>query len=111
MHRKAIQNVARIQHAELRIFWVLSSAVGLLLASYLYLVSSSIVNVIVRGELENTIAATHSELSTLETEYLAKKNAVSLDRAFALGFHASGEKRFVAKRSLYGSALSLGNEI
>ncbi len=85
--------------------------VGLLLATYLYFVSSSIVNVIVRQELVNKIASVHSSLSTLEAEYLAKKNTISIERAHALGFHAVGEKRFVAKRSLFGNALSLNNEI
>lgn len=111
MHKRAIEHIARIRNAELRIFWALSLLVGILLASYLYLVSSSIVNVIVRGELENKITTAHSSLSILETEYLAKKNAVSFERALALGFHAVGEKQYVAKQSLFGNALSLGNEI
>lgn len=81
-----------------------------LLALYGYFVGKSIINVVVREEVEIHIAEVNSRISDLESSYIAKKNAINLDFAYAQGFKAVGEKTFVNRGTLVGR-ISQNNEI
>lgn len=83
----------------------------LLLGSYGYFVSKSIVNVIIREEIEQDLAKANSHLSILESGYIEKKNAINLELAYELGFENIADKKFVARKSLLGKRLTLSDEI
>ena len=82
-----------------------------LLGLYGYFVGKSIVNVVIREELELEIADVNSRLSELEFEYIAKKDAINIHFAKEQGFHAVGNKTFVTRGTLIGRSLSQNNEI
>lgn len=83
-----------------RIFW---SLIFLLFASvivYIYGISMSIVNVVLREEFEHRIADVGSKVATLESEYLQKKEAIDLLTAEASGFTLVPGKEYVTRGSL-----------
>ena len=96
---------------EKKIFWGLVTAICTLMALYGFFVSTSIVNVIVREEIEQEIAATNARISELEFDYIHKKNAINLEYAHAMGFNSPVAQTFVARRSTLSSRLSLSDEI
>jgi len=95
---------------ERRIFWVFIMAIMLLLGSYGYFVSKSIVNVIIREEIEQDLAKVNSSISSLEYDYIVKKNSINLELAYSLGFKEAPNKKFVARKSLLSKRLTLSNE-
>lgn len=94
-----------------RIFWSLIIFILILVGLYSYFVSKSIVNIIVRKDIEQELLAVGSRLSSLEFEYLSKKEAINLDLAYTLGFSDVKDKNFVTRKSLLGKRLTLNNEI
>lgn len=81
-----------------------------LLGLYVYFVGVSVVDVVVREEIDLRIATLNSRLSELELEYIAKKDTINLSFAEEHGFHKISQKTFVNRGTLVGS-LSRGNEI
>ena len=81
-------------------FWILIGLIGMLGLAYVYFVSSSIFNVVLRKEIERDIARTHVELSELEMQYLTLKDHINESLAFSLGFHSTDEKHYVERRAL-----------
>lgn len=94
-----------------RIFWALCGLILALFALYGYFVSKSITNVLLREEIEENILVVNSQISQLEFAYLDKKNEVTLDFAYDMGFHDIENKEFVARKSVLGAQLTLNNEI
>ncbi|HJO89713.1 MAG: hypothetical protein QGH85_00370 [Candidatus Pacebacteria bacterium] len=107
MRTQAVQ----INKFEKRAFVVLVFIILILFGLYLYFISKSIVNVIVREEINSDVAAVSSTISELETRYIAHKEAIDIEFAKSAGFKILKEKKFVAKKSLArkGTALNLGN--
>jgi hypothetical protein len=100
----------KIYGVEKQIFWALGFAIIMSLASYGYFVGKSIINVVVREEVELSIAEINSHLSDLEFQYLAKKDTITLSFAQSNGFGLVSKRTFVNRGTLVGS-LSLNNEI
>lgn len=80
---------------------------------YIYLVSKSVVNVVVRKEVEQQIAEVNSQIGKLELSYLEKKQSITLARARTLGFREVAEKTYVNGGSLFTTrrALSSNDEL
>lgn len=102
--------LATITAFEKKAFWALLLAVAALCLLYVYFVSSSIMNVVLREEIQQEIALVNSDIGSLESEYLAKKNEITFAYAQDLGFVAVEEKKFVARRTLLGRGLTLNDE-
>ena len=62
---------------EKRIFWTILLLLASLVVLYIYFVSKSIVNVIVREEIEQDIVAMQTEISELESMYLQQKTVLT----------------------------------
>ncbi|OGG55118.1 hypothetical protein A3D62_00720 [Candidatus Kaiserbacteria bacterium RIFCSPHIGHO2_02_FULL_49_11] len=77
-----------------------------LFSLYVYFVGKSIVNVVVREEIELGIAKINSHLSDLEREYLAAKDGINLNLAYSYGFQAAPKKKFV-NRGTSSNGISL----
>ncbi|MBL7045091.1 MAG: hypothetical protein ISR98_00615 [Parcubacteria group bacterium] len=103
MKSKALQ----INIFEKRALTALVVLVFILLGFYGYFISKSIVNVIVREEINNDVVAVSSAISELEFEYIAHKNTINKEYAKAVGFKNISTKTFVARKSF--AKLSLEN--
>lgn len=62
---------------------------------YAYLVSASIVHVVIQKEMKRDFTMLHSEIAQLETTYIAAQHAVSADIASLQGFVATTDKIFI----------------
>jgi len=92
---------------ERRFFIVLVSVAVFLFGLYIFFVSSSIVNVLVREEIELEIAQLHSQIGEIESTYIVQKDAISLDLAYSLGFIDATSKIFITRKTLSKVGLTL----
>jgi hypothetical protein len=95
MKTKAIQ----INKFEKRAFVALVFAILILAGLYGYFISKSIINVIVREEINNDIVVVSSATSELEFEYINYKNAINKEYAISAGFTKLASKKFVTRKS------------
>lgn len=91
-----------------RIFWVLVVSIAALLFLYGYFVSYSIVNVVLREEVEQELTQVTTRLSDLEFQYLSKRDTINIALAYSLGFQDISQKQFIYRRSLLSQNLTLG---
>ena len=109
---KRTQSISYKIHGIERRIWIGSVLVFMsLLVLYVYFVGRSIVNVVVREEIEIQIAEVNSELSELEFEYIVKKDSINMLFANEQGFEAISKKTFVNRGTLVGKSLTQRNEI
>ncbi len=78
---------------------VLFVATLALVGLYMYLLSMSVVHVVLRKELIHNIRATESEIAKLETSYIQAQHAISERIASANQFSETNDKIFVTRRS------------
>lgn len=71
-----------LANIEYKLLWTEIVLLIALFAGYVYFISASIVNVVLRQEAMVEISAIHSSISTLEADYLTKKQAI--DESFAM---------------------------
>lgn len=109
MKRKVV-NITTIA-LQKRIFWSIIVVILFLFSLYGYFVSKSIINVLLREEVEQEILATNSNISEFEFAYLNKKDTVNLSFAYAQGFKDIRSKEFVARKSVFSERLTLNNEL
>ena len=82
-----------------------------LLGLYIYFVGESIINVLVREEIELHIAEVNSRLSTLESDYITQKSTISMAFAVKSGFKSISRRTFINRDSFIGRSLTQRNEI
>jgi len=104
-----VNRINNIHNLKQKVFWGLVACVCSLAGLYGYFVSASIVNIIIRGETENEIAALHSRIGSLEARYLGEKEIVTMELASAMGFRRAPGKTYVARESVLGRSLTFGN--
>ena len=105
-----IQKRATTRRFERQTFVSLVFLIVLLVSLYGYLVASSVVNAIVRQEIEGNISTVLSSVGELESSYLAQKTVIDEEFVYAHGFHVIAKKEFVTRHSLFGRGLTLGDE-
>ena len=84
----------------LSIHYYLVSAVSLLLflcVSYGYLLSATVVHVVMQKEIERERSHLHSQISELESEYINRQHNMSEEIASLQGFVSAEEKIFIDK--------------
>lgn len=93
-----------------KLFWILISIFALCAVFYIYAINVTVRNVVARENFENEISELNLSIGKLEFEYIAKRNAVTLPMAYAMGFQDVKDKTFIssAKVSL---ASNISNEI
>ncbi len=69
--------------------------VGVLVGLYLYMLSASVVHVVVRKEVHRSIVDLKSEIGELEAEYIAAQHRVSSHVANLDGYISVSDKIFV----------------
>lgn len=88
-----------IYRDEARLFYIaLSLCVGLL-AAYMYFVSTSIMHVVMRKEVDQEISGTGTYVSQLEAEYIELQHSVSTEVATKQGYVLATDKIFINKTS------------
>ncbi|PIT91093.1 hypothetical protein COU17_02275 [Candidatus Kaiserbacteria bacterium CG10_big_fil_rev_8_21_14_0_10_49_17] len=80
-----------------RLIWGLVTLCVLLLCAYAYFLGSSVVNVVVREEVELSIAKLNSNIGDLEFKYLQARDAISASAAQSMGL-TSVERTFYSTR-------------
>ena len=69
----------------------------LLVVLYGYLLSATVVHVVMQKEIRGEINNAHSEISKLEAEYIKRQHALSSNIASLQGFVEAPEKIFIDK--------------
>lgn len=82
---------------ESRIFYVALFALILVVSSYMYFVSLSVVNVVMRKEVDAEIRNLTTAVGELEAQYIERQHAVSSDIAEMKGFVVAEHKIFIDK--------------
>lgn len=67
-------------------------------ALYMYFLSASIVNVVIRQEIDLEIRNTNARIAELEARYSAAKSSVSIDQAGTHGFINTVSKTYISKK-------------
>lgn len=80
-----------------RLLFMLSALLLVLVVAYMYLVSMTVMHVVIRQETDQAIKQLHSDIATLEAEYIAAQHTVSADIASLQGFVETGEKIFIKR--------------
>ena len=98
---------ANIYATQMKILGALGITLVALGALYFYFLTMSIMHVVAREEMLMDIAATHSRIGTLESEYLVKKQAITEELALSEGYAAVGGKHYVLSESMVRRNLTL----
>lgn len=87
-----------------RIFAILFSVILLLLVSYVYLVGSSVMHVVLRKETVAQISTLRADMALIESDYLQKTNSLTRGYADELGFTAVSGKQYIERTVLTARA-------
>jgi len=80
---------------ERTLFFALLSALLSCFALYIYFVTSSVVQVVIRSELEQRIVETTAKTNKLEAEYMEAQNTISADIASRYGYVPIERKLYI----------------
>lgn len=80
---------------ESMLFYIAFFACIAVLSTYMYFVSVSVVNVVMRKEVDAEMAQLNSSISQLESRYIEMQHAVSSDFASLQGFVVADKKIFI----------------
>jgi len=100
-------HAAYLHVSQQRIFAGLFTLILILSGLYIFLVSSSIVNVLVRKEIAQELSGVRGYLSDLESRFIVAKERVTLEYAHTLGFVDVSHKVFVTRQTLFGTGLTV----
>ena len=97
-----------INQLEKKIFWFLAGVIGISSMLYVYLVNQTILNIVMRENVESEMVDLESKISELEFEYITLKNDINIDYAYSIGF-VDVEKVKFASRKLSTQSLSVNS--
>lgn len=105
--KNQIQNVSKLEQ---KLFFALIIVLAVLFLWYVVLVKSTVHNIVLRESLGKERASLVSRIADLNSNYIALKNSVTLDVAYAHGFQTAAEPHFISKQSTL-KTLSFNNAI
>ena len=79
---------------EKTIFWTLTGILLLCFAFYTYSINVTVRNVVQRENLESEISKISLDISNKEFSYISKRNSVSMQLAYAMGFKDVTDKTY-----------------
>ena len=85
--------------------------VGGLCALYMYLISASIIHVVLQRETEQSIGKHAAKLGVLEHQFLTRRDGITVNLALAEGFVPVSGKNFASRRSLLTTALAIPRDL
>lgn len=77
----------RQEYSFKKIFFIVLAVLLVMATLYIYLVNRMVVNIVGRQQAEHNISTLNGTIGALESKYIALKNGVTLDVAYAQGFH------------------------
>ena len=84
-----------VYRGESQLFYVAVLLLMLSAVAYAYFLSASVVNVVMRKDIDSQIAAAGTAMSSLESDYIELQHALSADIATQKGFVVVPKKLFV----------------
>ncbi len=96
---KVLQLNNEIINNEKVIFWSILTAILFCFGFYMFLINSTVHNVVSRQNLESEASALTLKLGNQEFQYITSRNNVTLAMAHTLGFKDVSEKTFISKNS------------
>lgn len=87
---------------EKKIFWTLLSVLVFSVAFYMYLINTTVHNVVASQNLEAKVSALNLAISNKEFEYINNRNAVTINLAYSLGFRDVSAKTYITEKSTKG---------
>jgi hypothetical protein len=91
------------------LFYTLSMLVVGLILMYAFFVNQTILNVVERRDFQRDIAILSTKVGGLETEYIQKKNGITLEYAYTLGFYNVEEPNYISTKDT--NVLTLNEEL
>jgi hypothetical protein len=82
---------------EQKMFWLLSALIFCSLVFYMYVISSTILNIVARETSERDVKLVNSSISELESEYIALGKGLDLNNAKNLGYREVSEIDYVSR--------------
>ena len=80
---------------ESKVFYLALSSCIVVLCSYMYFVSMSVVDVVMRKEVDKEIASLGTKVSQLESAYIEMQHSVSREIATREGYVVADKKIFI----------------
>ncbi len=84
---------------EKTIFWALLSVLVFSLGFYMYLINTTVRNVVSTQNLESKISQLNLSISNKEFKYISNRNAVTLNLAYSMGFKDISSKKYITEKS------------
>lgn len=106
----AKDKIIEIMDSRLTLF-ILGSFVVCLLGAYVYLVNSSVFNIVAREEAMERGSVYATELSVLESRYIELSGNITLPLAYTLGFSDASNKSAFVRESESARFSLAANEI
>jgi hypothetical protein len=104
MVKQIIKNqIEKIEYRDKKVFWSLFSVFVFFVASYGFLLNSTMMNAVSKQNMGKQISTLGSEVNTLEFKYLNVKNSITLDLAASKGFVAVASNKFAVIDSAQNS--------
>jgi hypothetical protein len=94
-HVKAITHQLHVYRKG--IFWLAALGVAFFALLYVYLINTTVLNVVARQRYTNQIAELTTSVSKLESENTSLKGSITIDEAKLLGFEESEQVTFVSR--------------
>ncbi len=84
---------------EKTIFWSLLTIFIFAIGMYMYLINTTVRNVVASQNLESKITQLNLSISSKEFQYIKSRNAVNLNLAYAMGFKDASAKTYITEKS------------
>lgn len=84
------------------IFWSLLATFLLAVGFYMYLINTTVRNVVMSQNIEAKISGLNLAISSKEFEYIKNRNSVTLSLAYSMGFRDVSAKTYISEKSSQG---------
>ena len=87
---------------EKAIFWSLLGILAMSVGFYMYLINTTVHNVVASQNLEAKVSQLNLAISSKEFQYIKNRNAVTINLAYSLGFKDALAKTYISEKSTKG---------
>ena len=94
MKEKALQ-----LNNEKTIFWAIIGALFICISFYMFLINSTVHNVVARQNFESEASNLTLKIGSQEFQYITSRNSVTKQLAYSMGFKDVTAKTFISKNS------------
>ncbi len=85
---------------EKHMFWTLISILFLSFAFYIYCINITVHNTVARQNFENESSKLTLSISNEEFQYIKKRNEITLQKAYSMGFRDVSVKTFITDKNV-----------